>query len=40
LRDRPEAVPLEHLPRDGMNLNLGYHVALPDVAPPGAAATG
>jgi hypothetical protein len=40
LRDRPKAVLLEHLPRDGVNLNFGYHVAFPDVAPPRAAVTG
>ena len=29
LRDRREAVPLEHLPRDHVNLHFRYHVALP-----------
>ena len=29
LRDRFETVPLEHLPRDGVDLHLGYHLALP-----------
>src|ERR1700704_5062694 len=29
LGDRLEAVLLDHLPGDGVNLHLGYHVALP-----------
>ena len=29
LGDRFKAVLLQHLARDGMNLNFGYHVALP-----------
>src|SRR3954462_8191078 len=32
--DRLEAVLLDHLPRDRVNLRLGYHVALPCSALP------
>src|SRR5260370_41618751 len=35
--DRLEAVLLDHLPGDGVDLHLGYHVALPGVPPLGAA---
>src|SRR6266496_629782 len=37
LGDRLEAVLLDHLPGDGVDLHLGYHVALPGVPPRGAA---
>src|SRR5437868_13940664 len=37
LGDSLQAVLLEHLPRDHVNLRLGYHVALPDVPPLGAS---
>src|SRR5438477_2247121 len=33
LGDSLQAVLLEHLPRDHVNLRLGYHVALPEVPP-------
>src|SRR5258705_3627611 len=33
LRDRSEAVLLHHLPRDGVDLNLGHHGALPQALP-------
>src|SRR5260370_19308393 len=33
---RLQAMFLEHLPRNRMNLRLGYHVALPDVSPLGS----
>jgi hypothetical protein len=34
LGDGPEAMPLEHLPRDYVNLHLRHHVALPMVGFP------
>src|SRR5437868_7686610 len=37
LGDSLQAVLLEHLPRDHVNLRLGYHVGLPDVLPLGAS---
>src|SRR5712671_3561307 len=40
LRDRLKAVLFKHLPRDGVDLHLGDHVALPVFAEFGAAGTG
>jgi hypothetical protein len=32
LRDRSVAMPFEHLPRDGVDLGLGCHLALPAIS--------
>jgi len=40
LGDGSQAMSLEYLPRDRVDLRFGRHLALPDVPPVGAAGTG